>query len=134
VKNLTIIEEYNQSMLLNASFTLASLLPKNTDRFYTYKGSLTTPPCSEAVTWILFPDILPISVFQIEKFRQLSASSHSMLVDNFRHVQPLYNRRVFVRTNNGNSQRFIKYNNVHYTKWDWLGPEDIGETENEIFD
>lgn len=44
---------------------LSSLMPHNIDRFYTYKGSLTTPPCSEAVTWIVFPNTIPISLAQV---------------------------------------------------------------------
>lgn len=28
-------------------------------------GSLTTPPCSEAVTWIIYPDPLPVSISQV---------------------------------------------------------------------
>lgn len=68
----------------------------------------------------------------MEKFRQLSAGAESMLVDNFRHLQPLNNRRVFVRAISGNSQKYIKYNNIHYTKWDWLGSESREDEENEI--
>lgn len=73
----------------------------------------------------------------MEKFRQLSDSSDGMIVDNYRHLQPLYNRRVFVRTVHGSSAKFIKYNNIHFTKWDWLGPDagfDEESEENEIED
>jgi len=61
-------------------------------------GSLTTPPCSEAVTWILFPDPIPISPKQISRFRQLSDTQDGALVDNFRTLQPVGNRRIFART------------------------------------
>lgn len=70
--------------------------------------------------------------FQMEKFRQLSASEESMLVDNYRHIQPLNSRRVFVRSISGNSEKYMKYNSVHYTKWDWLGSDPIASEENEI--
>lgn len=66
VRNLPHIREYNQSELMNTTFSLSSLLGNlDMERFYTYKGSLTTPPCSEAVTWILFPDTLTVSVSQV---------------------------------------------------------------------
>ena len=34
-------------------------------RYYTYKGSLTTPPCYESVRWIVFKDIIKISNTQV---------------------------------------------------------------------
>lgn len=67
VRALPLVQEYNANVTLNDTFRLASLLPDENqmERFYTYKGSLTTPPCSEAVTWILFPDPLPVSLAQV---------------------------------------------------------------------
>jgi len=53
---------------INISVTLISLIPPNTDVFYTYKGSLTTPPCSEVVTWIIFATPVPISFRQVCTF------------------------------------------------------------------
>ncbi|EFN75460.1 Carbonic anhydrase 9 [Harpegnathos saltator] len=50
---------------VNISITLTSLIPSDTDVFYTYKGSLTTPPCSEVITWIIFATPVPISFRQV---------------------------------------------------------------------
>ena len=33
--------------------------------YYTYPGSLTTPPCSESVTWIVFREPITASEFQV---------------------------------------------------------------------
>lgn len=45
--------------------TLADLLPSDTDNFYRYKGSLTTPTCNDAVVWTVFKEELEISTDQV---------------------------------------------------------------------
>lgn len=67
VKALPFVQEFNKEVTLNDTFRLSKLLPdqEKMEHFYTYQGSLTTPPCSEAVTWILFPDPLPVSLAQV---------------------------------------------------------------------
>lgn len=117
------IEESDSQVLLNYTFTLASLLGSvDFNRFYTYKGSLTTPPCSEAVTWVIFPDPLNISITQIRRFRMLDTSLDGLpMVDNYRALQPLGNRRIFVRKVNArNTALELVKNEIHYTMWDWV--------------
>lgn len=65
---------------VNISITLTSLMPSNTDVFYTYKGSLTTPPCNEAVTWIIFGTPVPISFRQVYATIALLCSVRDMHV------------------------------------------------------
>ena len=62
------------------------LIPKNT-RYYNYDGSLTTPPCSQGVQWILLKDPITASRAQIEKFRGL-------FHENARPVQPIKDRFI----------------------------------------
>lgn len=57
--------------------------------FYTYSGSLTTPPCSETVTWLVMKQPLTVSKTQVEKFSKLFGGPTN------RPVQPL-NGRVIV--------------------------------------
>ena len=38
----------------------------NLNRYFTYSGSLTVPPCSESVTWTIFQDIIPINPNQVK--------------------------------------------------------------------
>ncbi len=49
---------------------LAKLLPEDR-RYYTYMGSLTTPPCSEGVLWMVMKQPVPISSEQVSIFSRL---------------------------------------------------------------
>ncbi len=62
------------------------LLPARLD-FYRYSGSLTTPPCSEGVRWLVLKDTVEASAEQIERFHQTIGPSA-------RPVQPLHARNV----------------------------------------
>ncbi len=69
---------------------LFSTIPKNEQGYYSYKGSLTTPPYNESVDWIVKKYILEASPEQIYKIEKMEG-------DNARHVQALNKRQV---TNN----------------------------------
>ena len=49
---------------------LNALLPADR-RYYTYMGSLTTPPCSEGVLWMVMQQPVPIAAEQIGVFSKL---------------------------------------------------------------
>merc|ERR1712025_1508260 len=44
---------------------------KTMSTYWSYKGSLTTPSCKEAVTWVVFQRILPIAQVQANAFSSL---------------------------------------------------------------
>jgi carbonic anhydrase len=48
-----------------------SLLPKDKKHFYTYAGSLTTPPCHEGVQWFMLAKPITVSPDQIAKLESL---------------------------------------------------------------
>jgi len=50
------------------------LLPAGGLGYFTYLGSLTTPPCSEIVTWHVFEHSIPISVDQVVAHQRLVSS------------------------------------------------------------
>lgn len=96
VNELLDVQDFGKETRLNNTFMLSSLMPRNTALFYTYKGSLTTPPCNEVVTWVIFPNPVPISFRQMNVFRKLS-SSDGRLVDNYRKLQEIGDRQVYAR-------------------------------------
>nr|CAD7588113.1 unnamed protein product [Timema genevievae] len=70
--------------------------------YYTYNGSLTTPSCNEVVTWIVYPQYIPISEKQVDVFRQLKTKEGDQMVQNFRPVQPLNDREIYYATSDLN--------------------------------
>ena len=45
------------------------MLPEEQGKFYTYAGSLTTPPCSQQVSWFVFEHFQHLSDRQLELLR-----------------------------------------------------------------
>jgi carbonic anhydrase len=72
---------------LRTAVTPAQLLPADKS-YYRYSGSLTTPPCSEGVRWIVLRRPLSISPAQIDAFGKFIRHSNS------RPVQPMNGRLV----------------------------------------
>lgn len=67
---------------------LQALLPKD-HGYYDFEGSLTTPPCSEGVHWMVMRQPVKVTSQHIQAFRALYAH-------NARPVQPLNGREVKV--------------------------------------
>lgn len=80
-----------------SGFDPQGLLPASLD-YWTYSGSLTTPPLLECVTWIVLREPISVSSEQMMKFRQLNfngeGESEKPMVDNWRPSQPLHGRQV----------------------------------------
>jgi carbonic anhydrase len=75
-------EEYKS----NTPVLLSGLMPANKGYFY-YSGSLTTPPCSEVVSWYVLKNPIQASTKQINAIQQI-------ISDNNRPTQALAGRTI----------------------------------------
>lgn len=73
---------------IQEAFNISEFLPKY-KYYYRFDGSLTTPPCTEGVTWIVLKDSVEISKAQLDKFVAVLKTSH-----NSRPIQRLNGREV----------------------------------------
>ncbi|CAM1324142.1 CA4 (predicted) [Pycnogonum litorale] len=92
IDSLSSIKHYKNQSLIEP-FRLLKLLPKEKD-IYRYLGSLTTPPCFEAVVWNVFKSPVAISERQMKHFRTLIDNHGEPMVDNFRPTAPLNGRPI----------------------------------------
>ncbi|KAL3275450.1 hypothetical protein HHI36_020210 [Cryptolaemus montrouzieri] len=97
--------EYKDQKTSVSPIDPTNLLPKNGGcGYYTYQGSLTTPPCLECVIWIVFKEPIEVSPEQLKAFRRLKFhckeeccecnDCDGSIKNNFRPTLPLGQREV----------------------------------------
>lgn len=79
-------EKEKEEHLNNIQIDMDGLLPADRG-YYTFSGSLTTPPCTEDVTWFVLKHPVTVSAAEIEQFSKLYRNDA-------RPTQPLYDRVV----------------------------------------
>lgn len=79
-------EETEKDIPVKDPIDVQALLPQDQTSFY-YNGSLTTPPCTEEVTWMVFKQPIEMSNTQIQAFQEI-------FPDNHRPVQSLNKREI----------------------------------------
>jgi carbonic anhydrase len=83
-KNLP--KQKQKEKVVNASVDAAALLPADRG-YYSFKGSLTTPPCSEEVSWYVLKTPVKVEAAQVAAFGKLYPM-------NARPTQPLNGRSI----------------------------------------
>ncbi|XP_052845032.1 carbonic anhydrase 1 isoform X1 [Drosophila gunungcola] len=91
---LSQIDRKGKTVNMTNPLPLGQYVSKSLESYYTYTGSLTTPPCSEEVTWIDFTVPIDITEKQLSAFRLLTANDDH-LKNNFRPIQPLNDRTLY---------------------------------------
>lgn len=77
----------NDTVKVSNDFNINKVLPQNRS-YYTYSGSLTTPPCTESVQWFIFKTPIEVSIKMITDLKKI------MPLNNFRNVQELNGRKI----------------------------------------
>lgn len=104
-KLLPFIQHKGQAITIPEPINPLAFIPKN-GSYFTYAGSLTTPPCYESVTWLVYGQPLEVSEGQLDAFRAMKSYHPSeccpqdelegCLVENYRPPCPLNERVVRV--------------------------------------
>lgn len=76
-----------------ASIDLNEFLSQSRQYFY-YKGSLTTPPCSPSVNWLVLSQVIDASPSQIQSLKTWINSVYNYNIGNDRDVQKVNSRTV----------------------------------------
>ncbi len=76
-----------EKVALATAFNVEPLLPSDRDH-YRFNGSLTTPPCSEGVRWLVLKQAVTVSSEQLKAF---TAALHE---PNNRPIQPINARQI----------------------------------------
>lgn len=97
VSHLKAVTLKGEHSIIKQAVRVENLLPPNKS-YWSYQGSLTTPPYYESVTWFIFKQPLRCSRNQIQRFRtlmsSLQADPDASIKCNFRKVQPLNGRTI----------------------------------------
>ncbi len=80
-------QQVGSQLTLSKSVNVADLLPHDRS-YYRFAGSLTTPPCTENVRWLVLKKPMTASKAQIEQFAKLMGHPNN------RPVQPLGARQI----------------------------------------
>jgi len=79
--------QLNHAVAVDKQVNLRPLFPTDL-HYYRFSGSLTTPPCSEGLRWLVIKQPVTLSEAQLDAFRQALKTSNN------RPLQPLHGRLI----------------------------------------
>ncbi|XP_037940696.1 carbonic anhydrase 6-like [Teleopsis dalmanni] len=92
------VRYYSSNVTLSSSLALQEIFDTiNTSKFFTYQGSLTTPPCSESVSWFVFSKPLMLPLLDFLKLWNIYDENGYAIKNNYRPIQNREGRSVYYR-------------------------------------
>lgn len=95
VEDIKSFDKINQPVRMKQPFVVRQLFPK-LNGYMTYGGSLTTPSCAEAVTWIVLSETFPVTLEQVDNFKEIQYEEKTALKNNYRDIQKINHRPVIL--------------------------------------
>ncbi|XP_020137469.1 carbonic anhydrase 6 [Microcebus murinus] len=106
ISHLANIKYAGQSTILRG-LDVKDMLPANLRQYYSYQGSLTTPPCTENVHWFVLADTVKLSKAQVLKLENSLLDHKNKTIHNdYRRTQRLNHRVV--------EANFVYHSNQEY--------------------
>uniref|UniRef100_A0A1B0GHY4 carbonic anhydrase n=1 Tax=Lutzomyia longipalpis TaxID=7200 RepID=A0A1B0GHY4_LUTLO len=98
-ENLGQVLQPGDSFTLNGAkgYSLLNFIETQNVKHIRYSGSLTTPPCSESVTWYISTSVRPISHADLAAFRALSGEHGEPMAGDTRPTQLTNGRVCYMR-------------------------------------
>ncbi|EHB16656.1 Carbonic anhydrase 6, partial [Heterocephalus glaber] len=94
ISHLDRVKYAGQSTVLS-SLTVLDMLPEDLLHYYSYEGSLTTPPCTQNVRWFVLANSVKLSRTQVWKIENTLLTHRNRTLHNgYRSAQPLHGRVV----------------------------------------
>jgi carbonic anhydrase len=72
---LETLPKSGETVSLNHTINVADMIP-DTEHYYRFNGSLTTPPCSEGVRWFVLKQAQTLSQEQTKLFKQVMGKNN----------------------------------------------------------
>lgn len=82
--------------ILTDQMNLAQIIGTDPIYLYNYYGSLTTPPCTENVIWMIAMRTLRITNSELLELQKVKFDDQHKTSDNFRPIQPLCDREILI--------------------------------------
>ncbi|XP_041508543.1 carbonic anhydrase 6-like [Microtus oregoni] len=86
--------QYTGQITTLKNINIYNLLPGDTFHYYTYEGSLTTPPCTENVKWFVLQDTVKLSKTQVVNMENTIKNDHNETLHNIYRKTQALNKRV----------------------------------------
>lgn len=84
----------DMTVLTNDQINVGQIIGTEPIYVYNYQGSLTTPPCSENVNWMVATRTLKITNLELAALKQVRFDDGGKILKNFRPTQPMHGRKI----------------------------------------